>query len=96
MFKVCIRCFTYNHSHYIEDAMTGFVEQETDFPFIATIVDDASTDNTPQIIASFWDRYFDTGDSAVAFREETDYGTVLYARHKTNHNCFWKPKMRSR
>ena len=89
MYKVYIRCYTFNQARYIEDAMNGFVMQETDFPFVATIVDDASTDETPQVITSFFDRFFDTEDSSVAFREETEYGTVLYARHKTNPNCYF-------
>ena len=89
MYKVCIRCYTYNQARYIEDALNGFVMQETSFPFVATIVDDASTDETPQVITRYFDRYFDTEDSSVAFREETEYGTVLYARHKTNLNCFF-------
>lgn len=41
---VSIKCMTYNQSLYINDAMNGFVMQQTDFPFIAVIVDDASTD----------------------------------------------------
>ena len=89
MYKVYIRCYTYNHAQFIEDAMNGFVMQETDFPYVATIVDDASTDETPQVITSYFERCFDTDDSSVAFREETEYGTVLFARHKTNPNCFF-------
>ena len=89
MYKVHIRSFVYNHSQYIEDAMNGFVMQETDFPFVTTIVDDASTDDTPQIISSYLYRHFDTDDSSVAFREETDYGSVLFARHKVNKNCYF-------
>lgn len=89
MFKVYIRCYTYNHSLYIEDAMNGFVMQKTDFPFVATIVDDASTDETQSIITTYIEKNLDTGDSSVAYREETDYGTVLFARHQSNLNCFF-------
>ena len=42
-FKVCCRCFTFNQAKYITDAMNGFTMQQTSFPFICTIVDDAST-----------------------------------------------------
>ena len=42
--KVCVRCFTFNQAKYIEDTMNGFVMQQTDFPFVCCIVDDASTD----------------------------------------------------
>ena len=89
MYKVCIRCYTYNQSQYIEDAMNGFVMQETDFPFVATIVDDASTDETPQVITNYLQRLFNLDDSSVAFQEENDYGTVFFAQHKTNLNCFF-------
>lgn len=89
MFKVCIRCNTFNHSHFIEDAMNGFVMQETDFPFVATIVDDASTDNAQQVISDYFEKNFDTDDPSIAFQEETEYGKVLFARHNTNKNCFF-------
>lgn len=89
MYKVGIRCYTYNHSHFIEDAMNGFVMQKTDFPFVATIVDDASTDNAQQIITSYFNRFFNSEDSSVAFREDTGFGTILYAQHRTNLNCFF-------
>lgn len=89
MFKVFIQSFTFNHSRFIENALDGFVIQETNFPFVAAIVDDASTDNTPHIITSYLNRHFDTNDSSVAFEEETGFGTVLFARHRTNKNCFF-------
>lgn len=89
MYKVCIRSYTFNHAQYIEDAMNGFVMQETSFPFVAAIVDDASTDETPQILTRYFHQFFDTEDSSVAFREDTDYGTILFARHKTNLNCYF-------
>lgn len=89
MFKVCIRCNTYNHSLFIEDAMNGFVMQATDFPFVAAIVDDASTDNTQQLISTYFEKNFDINESLVAFQEETEYGKVLFARHNTNKNCFF-------
>lgn len=88
-YKVCIRCDTYNHSQFIVNAMDGFVSQETSFPFVATIIDDASTDNTSQVIVDYLDRYFDFDEPEVAFRNNTDYGSVLFARHKLNKNCFF-------
>lgn len=89
MFKVGIRCFTYNHAQFIEDALNGFVIQKTDFPFVAVIVDDASTDHAPQIIADYVINEFDLDDSTVAYRNNTDFGTVYFARHKKNENCFF-------
>lgn len=54
---VSICCITYNHEKYIEDAIKGFLIQETDFPFEILIHDDASTDGTQKIIAQYQDQY---------------------------------------
>lgn len=89
MYKVCVRCFTYNHASYIVDAMNGFTMQQTDFPFVVAIVDDASTDNAPQVIRDYFEKNFDTEEPSIAFQEEVEYGKVLFARHNTNKNCFF-------
>lgn len=52
-YGIAVRCFTYNHSAYIEDALQGFAMQLCDFPVVFIIVDDASTDNE-QIILRKW------------------------------------------
>lgn len=52
-YMVLIRCYTYNHEKYIEDALKGFIMQKTNFPFVAVIVDDASTDGTADIIRKY-------------------------------------------
>lgn len=58
-YMVLIRCYTYNHEKYIEDALKGFVMQKTNFPFVAIIVDDASTDRTADIIRKYEKEYPD-------------------------------------
>ena len=55
--KVVIACITYNHEAYLRDALNGFVMQKTDFPFVAIVHDDASTDNTAKIIKEFAEKY---------------------------------------
>lgn len=52
-----ICCVTYNHSHYIEDALNGFLSQKTNFPFEILINDDASTDETPEILRKYEEKY---------------------------------------
>lgn len=50
---VSICCLAYNHEKYIEDALKGFVNQKTEFPFEVIIHDDASTDGTTDIIRRY-------------------------------------------
>lgn len=54
---VAIKCLTYNHGPYIRQCLEGFVMQKTNFPFIAIVHDDASTDNTVDIICEYAHRY---------------------------------------
>ena len=56
---VAIRCITYNHEPYIRDALDGFIMQKTNFPFIAIVHDDASTDRTAAIIKEYAEKYPD-------------------------------------
>ncbi|MEQ3722937.1 glycosyltransferase [Alcanivorax sp.] len=50
---VSILCATYNHANYIEDAIKGFLCQDTGFPFEIIIADDASTDGTKEIVERY-------------------------------------------
>ncbi|MBD5210322.1 MAG: glycosyltransferase [Bacteroidales bacterium] len=54
---VVVSCITYNHEPYIREALDGFVSQKTDFPFVVVIHDDASTDNTANIIREYANNY---------------------------------------
>lgn len=87
--KVCVSCMTYNHAPYILDALNGFCMQETDFPFVCTIVDDASTDGEPEVIRSYLEENFNLKDFSVGRKEETDDFVLIFAQHKTNINCFF-------
>lgn len=57
--KVVIRCITYNHGKYLRDCLDGFVMQKTDFPFIAVVHEDASTDNTAEILKEYAEKFPD-------------------------------------
>ncbi len=56
---VFVRCLTYNHEPYIEDALKGFAMQKTDFPFLAVVIDDCSTDGTTDIVRRYEAQYPD-------------------------------------
>lgn len=88
-FLVRVSCMTFNHAPYIEDAMNGFCMQETTFPFVCTIVDDASTDGEQEVIKKYLQEHFDLEDSSVVRNEETDDYVLTFARHKTNKNCYF-------
>lgn len=82
-------CATYNQEHYIKDALQGFVMQETTFPVVYSIVDDASTDRNPEVIREFVKDNFDLQNTSVAYEKDADYGHVTFAQHKTNKNCYF-------
>lgn len=50
---VSIKNLVYNHEKYIAQALDGFLMQKTDFPFEVIVHDDASTDNSAQIIRKY-------------------------------------------
>ncbi|MCM1518458.1 MAG: glycosyltransferase [Pseudoflavonifractor sp.] len=54
---VAIWSLAYNHEPYIRDCLNGFVMQQTNFPFIAIVHDDCSTDGTTQIISEYAEKY---------------------------------------
>lgn len=56
---VAIQCATYNHEPYIRDCLEGFVMQKTNFPFVAIVHDDASTDGTAEIVKEYAEKYPD-------------------------------------
>ncbi len=54
---VSILCPTFQHVEFIEDAIHGFLGQDTVFPFEILIRDDASTDGTADIVRDYAQRY---------------------------------------
>ena len=56
---VAIKCTVYNHEPYLRECLDGFVMQQTDFPFVAIVHDDASTDKSADIIREYAAKYPD-------------------------------------
>lgn len=54
---VSINCISFNHEKFIKQCLDGFVMQKTNFTFEVLIHDDASTDNTAQIIKEYQTNY---------------------------------------
>ncbi|MFB6340658.1 glycosyltransferase [Saccharicrinis sp. FJH62] len=67
---VTIACATYNQEKYIAQAIEGFLIQRTTFDVEILIHDDASTDNTPNIIREYQKR---DERIKVIFQNENQY-----------------------
>lgn len=78
---VSICCITYNHENYIRDAIEGFLIQNTSFPFEIIIHDDASTDNTANIIEEYANKYPDLFVTILQSENQwSKGGGSIYAR----------------
>lgn len=54
---VSVICLVFNHGKYLRQCLDGFVCQKTSFPFEIIIHDDASTDNSQEIIKEYVAKY---------------------------------------
>lgn len=81
-YKVCVLCATFNHAPYITQTMDGFCIQQTDFPFICVIIDDASQDGAQEAISRYLQEHFNE-----VTKEETENYNLTLACHKVNANC---------
>lgn len=57
--KVSIICTNFNKESWIEEAIQSFLNQKCDFDYEIILVDDASTDHSPQIIERYAQQYPD-------------------------------------
>lgn len=85
-YKVLVCCFTYNQSKYIEDALNGFVMQQTDFPFLCMVMDDASTDGEQDIIKRWMERECDMINAEYI---DNSISIIILTSHKVNPFCFF-------
>ena len=84
---VSIICTAYNHGPFIRQCLDGFMMQKTNFPFEVLIHDDASTDNTAEIIREYEDKYPDIIKPIYQTENQYQKGikigvTYLYPRAK--------------
>ena len=83
-YKVLVRCFTFNQSKYIEDALKGFAMQQTNFPFVCLVMDDASTDGEQAVIKTWMQRECDMNIAEII---DIPTSVVTIVPHKTNASC---------
>lgn len=69
MVSVC--CITYNQEEYIRDALEGFLKQKVNFNYEIIIHDDASTDNTTNILKEYEKKY--PNKIRVIYEKENQY-----------------------
>lgn len=83
-YKVLVRCFTYNQSKYIEDALNGFAMQQTNFPFVCLVMDDCSTDGEQEVIKKWMERECDMTMTEIV---DLELSILVHVPHKSNKNC---------
>lgn len=81
--QVSIVCITYNQKDYIKDALNGFLQQKTKFPFEIIVHDDVSTDSTREILKSYRDKYPEI--IKLILQKENQFSKSMYLPLK---NCF--------
>jgi len=69
--KVSIICIVYNHEKYIEKALNGFLMQKVNFNYEILIHEDASTDNSSNILKKYENKYRDK--IKVIYQKENKY-----------------------
>jgi glycosyltransferase involved in cell wall biosynthesis len=69
--------------------MDGFCMQDTQFPFVCVIVDDASTDGEQEVIQNYLEQNFDLNNQSLVRNEETEDYVLTFAQHKNNSNCYF-------
>lgn len=83
-YKVYVNTITYNQSQYIEDCLNGVAIQETTFPFVHHVIDDASTDGEQEVIKAWMKRECNM-DKAEYYDNDICY--IILAQNKNNINC---------
>lgn len=69
--------------------MNGFCMQKTSFPYLAIVLDDASTDGEQEVVRHYLNSNFDISLASGYKTWETEEAYYIYARHLQNLNCFF-------
>lgn len=101
-YKVVVLSITYNHSQYIEDTLNGFVIQQTNFPFLCCVFDDASTDGEQDVLKLWINSHcnpdeveiYDHPLTVILMAPDKNNPNCIYAIHLQKVNTFGKPEKR--
>ena len=74
-YMVCTQCMTFNHKSFIEETLRGFAMQQTTFPVVSVVTDDASTDGEPELLRTWAADNLDL-TAADACERDTDYAHI--------------------
>jgi glycosyltransferase involved in cell wall biosynthesis len=87
-YKVATQCFTYNHRSYIKDTLDGFVIQQTDFPVVYVVVDDASTDGEPDYLRTWAENNLNLLEE-IAYKKQMPYGELIFGAYNAKSNLYF-------
>lgn len=82
-YMVCTQCMTYNQKPYIEETLRGFAMQQTTFPLVSLVTDDASTDGEQELLRLWAENNLDM-HAQDAYSRDTDYAHILSGPLKDN------------
>lgn len=80
---------TFNQATYIKDTLDGFCMQQTSFPYVCIVMDDASTDGEQEVITKYLHDNFNLNDGAIVRTNESENYVMTFAQHRNNLNCFF-------
>lgn len=81
-YMVCTQCMTFNHKSFIEETLRGFAMQQTTFPVVSVVTDDASTDGEQDLLRMWAADNLDI-TAADAYERDTDYAHIISAPLKS-------------
>lgn len=73
---IVVRCLTYNQESTIRQCLEGIVSQDTEYPFVAVVHDDASTDKTADIVREYAAKYPDKIRPILETENQYSKGTL--------------------
>ena len=70
---------------YVKDTLDGIVKQQTNFPFLVILVDDASTDGQQCLISEYISNHF---NQFSVHQVDNQDAHIVFSQHKSNNNCY--------